>query len=102
MGLLLENLIDPKTLSDEDVRQVLGIFFDSIFPAAIRRPEVRAAESTGQGNCNGTLRVRIMKIGVQRRLAECGARRKLGKQNAVREQLQSRQRNPDFLRKESG
>ena len=30
-GLLLEHLVDPKTLSDEDVRHVLGLFFDSIF-----------------------------------------------------------------------
>ena len=37
-GLLLEHLLDPKTLSDDDVRRVLGLFFDSIFqavPAAI-------------------------------------------------------------------
>lgn len=33
-GLLLEHLLDPKSLSDGDVRQVLGLFFDSIFPAA--------------------------------------------------------------------
>lgn len=33
-GLLLEHLLDPKTLSDEDVRRVLGLFFDSIFQAA--------------------------------------------------------------------
>jgi AcrR family transcriptional regulator len=30
-GLLLEHLMDPKTLSDGDVRHVLGLFFDSIF-----------------------------------------------------------------------
>jgi len=30
-GLLLEHLLDLKTLSDSDVRQVLGLFFDSIF-----------------------------------------------------------------------
>jgi AcrR family transcriptional regulator len=30
-GLLLEHLLDPKTLSDGDVHQVLGLFFDSIF-----------------------------------------------------------------------
>jgi AcrR family transcriptional regulator len=30
-GLLLEHMIDPKTLSDNDVRHVLGIYFDSIF-----------------------------------------------------------------------
>jgi len=30
-GLLLEHLVDPKTLSDSDVRHVLGLFFDSIF-----------------------------------------------------------------------
>jgi AcrR family transcriptional regulator len=30
-GLLLEHLVDPRTLSDEDVRHVLGLFFDSIF-----------------------------------------------------------------------
>jgi AcrR family transcriptional regulator len=30
-GLLVEHLSDPKTLSDGDVRQVLGMFFDSIF-----------------------------------------------------------------------
>jgi AcrR family transcriptional regulator len=32
-GLLLEHLVDPKTLSDSDVRHVLGLFFDSIFCA---------------------------------------------------------------------
>jgi len=39
-GLLLEHLLDPKTLSDGDVRQVLGLFFDSIFqagPMQVRR-----------------------------------------------------------------
>jgi AcrR family transcriptional regulator len=30
-GLLLEHLLDHKTLSDGDVRRVLGLFFDSIF-----------------------------------------------------------------------
>jgi AcrR family transcriptional regulator len=30
-GLLLEHLLDPTTLSDGDVRQVLGLFFDSLF-----------------------------------------------------------------------
>jgi AcrR family transcriptional regulator len=30
-GLLLEHLVDPKTLSESDVRHVLGLFFDSIF-----------------------------------------------------------------------
>ncbi len=30
-SLLLEHLLDLKTLSDGDVRQVLGLFFDSIF-----------------------------------------------------------------------
>ena len=30
-GLLLEHLLDPKTLSDGDVRNVLGLFFDSVF-----------------------------------------------------------------------
>ena len=37
-GLLLEHLLDPKTLSDDDVRRVLGLFFDSIFqpvPASV-------------------------------------------------------------------
>ena len=32
-GLLLEHLVDPKTLSENDVRHVLGFFFDSIFQA---------------------------------------------------------------------
>ena len=32
-GLLLEHLLDPKTLLDGDVRHVLGLFFDSIFQA---------------------------------------------------------------------
>lgn len=32
-GLLLEHLLDPKTLSDDDIRRVLGLFFDSIFQA---------------------------------------------------------------------
>ena len=31
-GLLLEHAVDPKTLSDDDVRRMLGLFFDSIFP----------------------------------------------------------------------
>jgi len=30
-GLLLEHLVDPKTLSEVDVRLVLGYFFDSLF-----------------------------------------------------------------------
>jgi AcrR family transcriptional regulator len=30
-GMLLEHLVDPKTLSDGDVRHVLGLFFDSVF-----------------------------------------------------------------------
>ena len=30
-GLLLEHLLDPKTLSDGDVRNVLGLFFDALF-----------------------------------------------------------------------
>ena len=34
-GLLLENLVDSATLSDEDVRYLLGVFFDAILgPAA--------------------------------------------------------------------
>jgi AcrR family transcriptional regulator len=33
-GLLLEHLVDPKTLSDSDVRHMLGLFFDSIFQVA--------------------------------------------------------------------
>jgi AcrR family transcriptional regulator len=32
-GLLLEHLVDQKTLSESDVRHVLGFFFDSIFRA---------------------------------------------------------------------
>jgi AcrR family transcriptional regulator len=32
-GLLVEHLIDPKTLVDTDVRHVLGLFFDAIFSA---------------------------------------------------------------------
>jgi len=32
-GLLLEHLIDPKTLSNDDIRHGLGRFFDSIFQA---------------------------------------------------------------------
>jgi AcrR family transcriptional regulator len=35
-GLLLEHLLDPKTLSDGDVRNVLGLFFDSIFSSCAR------------------------------------------------------------------
>jgi AcrR family transcriptional regulator len=34
-GLLLEHLLDPTTLSDSDVRQVLGLFFDSIFSGCV-------------------------------------------------------------------
>lgn len=30
-GLLLEQLVDPKTLSEKDVRHTLGLFFDSVF-----------------------------------------------------------------------
>ena len=30
-GLLLEQLVDPKTLSEKDVHHILGLFFDSIF-----------------------------------------------------------------------
>jgi AcrR family transcriptional regulator len=30
-GLLLEQLVDPKSLSEKDVRHILGLFFDSIF-----------------------------------------------------------------------
>ena len=40
-GLLLEHLLDPTTLSDEDVHNVLGLFFDSIFSSCAgtgRRP----------------------------------------------------------------
>jgi len=34
-GLLMENLVDSATLSDEDVRYLLGVFFDAILgPAA--------------------------------------------------------------------
>jgi AcrR family transcriptional regulator len=33
-GLLLEHLLDNKTVSDSEVRHVLGVFFDSIFPAS--------------------------------------------------------------------
>jgi hypothetical protein len=33
-GLLLEHLLDPKTLSDDDVRHVLGLFFDALFQAS--------------------------------------------------------------------
>jgi AcrR family transcriptional regulator len=36
-GLLLEHLVDPKTLSDGDVRHVLGLFFDSIFQLGAAR-----------------------------------------------------------------
>jgi AcrR family transcriptional regulator len=35
-GLLLEHLLDPKTLSDGDVRHVLGLIFDSIFSGCAR------------------------------------------------------------------
>ena len=39
-GLLLEHLVDPKTLSEDDVRHVLGLFFDSLFGV---KPEARCA-----------------------------------------------------------
>src|SRR3984957_9328022 len=42
-GLMLEQLLDPKTLSNEDVRQVLGLFFDSIFPGCPPRPGTNVA-----------------------------------------------------------
>ncbi|HEV2523097.1 MAG TPA: TetR family transcriptional regulator [Candidatus Acidoferrales bacterium] len=32
-GLLLEHMVDGKTLSESDVRHVLGLFFDSLFQA---------------------------------------------------------------------
>jgi AcrR family transcriptional regulator len=38
-GLLLEHLVDPKTLSEADVRLVLGYFFDSLF--GVKRPELQ-------------------------------------------------------------
>ena len=41
-GLLLEHLLDPKTLSDGDVRNVLGFFFDSIFQALPMQASRRA------------------------------------------------------------
>src|SRR5258708_682467 len=41
-GLLLDNLLDPKTLSDGDVRHVLGLFFDSIFQALPMQASRRA------------------------------------------------------------
>jgi AcrR family transcriptional regulator len=34
-GMLLEHLVDPKTLSDGDVRHVLGLFFDSVFGVGV-------------------------------------------------------------------
>jgi AcrR family transcriptional regulator len=37
-GLLLEQLVDPKTLSEKDVRHVLGVFFDSIFRGKATQP----------------------------------------------------------------
>jgi len=33
-GLLLEHLVDPKMLSENNVRHVLGLFFDTIFQMA--------------------------------------------------------------------
>jgi len=48
-GLLLEHLLDPKTLSDGDVRQVLGLYFDSIFQAD-RKP-------AGRRGCNASERI---------------------------------------------
>jgi AcrR family transcriptional regulator len=38
-GLLLEHLIDPKTLSDGDIRHALGLFFDSIFSGCTQPEE---------------------------------------------------------------
>ena len=35
-GLLLEHLLDSRTLSDSDVRRVLVLFFDSIFSSCAR------------------------------------------------------------------
>jgi AcrR family transcriptional regulator len=35
-GMLLEHLLDPRTVSDGDVRHVLGLFFDSIFQTVPR------------------------------------------------------------------
>jgi AcrR family transcriptional regulator len=41
-GLLLEHLLDPKTLSEGNVHRVLGLFFDSIFSGC-----AKAAQSPG-------------------------------------------------------
>ena len=37
-GLLLEQLVDPKTLAEKDVRHMLGVFFDSIFRGDVTKP----------------------------------------------------------------
>src|SRR6202521_733862 len=37
-GLLLEQLVDPKTLSEKDIRRMLGVFFDSIFRGDVTKP----------------------------------------------------------------
>ena len=39
-GLLLEHLLDPKTLSDGDVHRVLGLFFDSIFSSCAKAAQL--------------------------------------------------------------
>lgn len=31
-GLLLEHVVDPKTMRESDVRHLLGVFFDALFP----------------------------------------------------------------------
>lgn len=36
-GLLLEHVVDPKTMTDADVRHLLGVFFDALLPPPVVR-----------------------------------------------------------------
>lgn len=36
-GLLLEHVVDPKTMTDTDVRHLLGVFFDALLPPPVVR-----------------------------------------------------------------
>lgn len=37
-ALLLEHVVDPKTMSDADVRQILGVFFDALLAIPAKSP----------------------------------------------------------------
>jgi AcrR family transcriptional regulator len=43
-GLLIEHLVDPKSLPESSVREVLGLFVDSIFSAGVNTSSSRISE----------------------------------------------------------